>query len=183
MVLRVATEHDAAEIAAIYAPHVCEGHASFELVAPSPSEMSARIQQTQRTHPWLVDHGPDGVLGYAYAGLHRARAAYQWSCEVSVYVRLDTHRRGVARRLYAGLFEVLVRQGYYNAYAGVTLPNDKSVAFHEAMGFTPVGVYRNIGFKQGTWRDVGWWQLELQPLATPDRAPIPFDASLLPDGD
>jgi phosphinothricin acetyltransferase len=74
------------------------------------------------------------------------------------------HRRGFGRALYEALFPMLVRQGYVNAYAGITLPNEKSVGLHEAIGFTPVGVYRNVGFKMGRWLDVGWWQRSLQPM-------------------
>jgi L-amino acid N-acyltransferase YncA len=179
MVVRAATPADAAAIAALYAPHVTEGHASFETEAPTAQVMAERITTTLRTHPWLVDAEDDVVLGYAYAGPHRARAAYQWCCEVSVYVAPQAHRRGVARRLYLALFELLVRQGFFNAYAGITLPNPASVGLHEALGFAPVGVYRDIGFKRGEWRDVGWWQLALQPHRAPEGPPLRFDPTLL----
>jgi phosphinothricin acetyltransferase len=72
---------------------------------------------------------------------------------------------------------MLVQLGYVNAYAGITLPNPKSVGLHEALGFTPVGIYRNVGFKLGRWHDVGWWHLLLQ---SPPAAPVPpavFDPS------
>lgn len=178
--IRAATDADAASIAAIYAPHVTGSHTSFELEPPTADVMAGRIRDTQRTHPWLVELDAAGaVAGYAYASLHRARAAYQWSCEVSVYVAHDHHRSGVGRRLYAKLFEVLVRQGFYNAYAGITLPNAASVGFHESVGFRPIGVYENIGFKHGAWRDVGWWHLALQPPTAPTHAPLPFTPTLL----
>ena len=67
---------------------------------------------------------------------------------------------------------MLVRQGFVNAYAGITLPNEKSVGLHEAMGFLPVGVYRNVGFKTGQWRDVGWWHLSLQPPPAEPQRPL-----------
>ena len=175
MPIRAATTADAAAVAAIYAPHVTHGNASFELEAPSTDVMAERIRGTLRTHPWLVDDDGQQVRGYAYASVHRTRAAYQWSCEVSVYVAAAAHRQGVGRGLYEALFPLLVRQGFFSAYAGITLPNPGSVALHEAMGFTPIGVFENIGFKGGTWRDVGWWQLALQPRRPPDGPPLPFD--------
>ena len=103
------------------------------------------------------------MQGYAYASRHRDRAAYQWSIDVSVYVRADAHRRGIGRALYAALLRIVVAQGFYNAYAGITLPNPASVGLHESFGFRPVGMYRRVGHKLGAWHDVGWWALDLQP--------------------
>ena len=123
--------------------------------------MATRIEAKLPRYPWLVADDNDSVIGYAYAGAHRERAAYAWSAEVSVYVAETARRRGVARRLYQTLFDLLDRQGYRMAYAGITLPNPASVGFHEAMGFEPVGVYHNVGWKHGQWRDVGWWELVL----------------------
>ena len=82
--------------------------------------------------------------------------------DVAVYIGEGQRRTGLGRALYTALFEILVRQGYFKAYAGVALPNPASVGLHEAMGFTPVGIYRGVGYKLGAWRDVGWWQLALQ---------------------
>ena len=116
------------------------------------------------------------VLGYAYASVHHAREAYQWSVGTAIYVDGSRHRKGVGRRLYSALFPLLVRQGFVNAYAGITLPNERSVGLHEALGFRPVGVYRNVGFKQGQWRDVGYWHLLLQPLPDAPAPPVPWPA-------
>jgi phosphinothricin acetyltransferase len=112
------------------------------------------------------------MAGYAYAGRHSARAAYQWSVDTSVYIHADFRRCGVGRGLYKSLFEILIAQGYCNAYAGITLPNAGSVGLHESVGFQPVGVYRSVGFKMGAWHDVGWWQLELQPRMPQPREPV-----------
>jgi phosphinothricin acetyltransferase len=112
------------------------------------------------------------VAGYAYAGPHRSRAAYQWSTEVSVYVHPTFRRRGVARALYGKLFDVLSQLGYVSVYAGITLPNPASVGIHEAVGFEPVGVYRRAGFKHGAWHDVGWWQLHLRGDEVPTAPPV-----------
>lgn len=159
--IRLATAQDAEQILAIYAPFVTDTAVSFELEPPSAEEMRNRIEETQSRYPWLVWEG-ERVLGYAYASSHRARPAYQWSVEVSVYVHPASRRIGVARQLYTDLFGRLRDQGYCNAYAGITLPNEASVGFHESMGFQPVGVYTKIGFKLGKWQDVGWWQLRLR---------------------
>ena len=79
---------------------------------------------------------------------------------------------GVGRGLYASLFAILAAQGFFNAYAGITLPNPGSVALHEAVGFKPIGIYRQVGYKLGAWHDVGWWGLPLkQHSAAPD-APL-----------
>lgn len=166
--LRLARPADGARIAAIYAPIVARTIISFETEPPDESEMTRRIEDTLRTHPWLVCEADGEVLGYAYASQHRTRSAYRWSTDVSAYVREDARRGGVARRLYEALLELLALQGFHAAFAGITLPNPASVGFHEAMGFTPVGIYREVGFKLGAWRDVGWWQ---RPLATQGGAP------------
>ncbi len=155
---------DGAACAAIYAPSVEDGPTSFEEVAPDAAEMSARIERTSATHPWLVAESGGEVVGYAYACPHRTRPAYRWAVDVSVYVAADSQGEGHGRRLYAELFERLRRLGYRTACAGITLPNPASVALHEGLGFAPLGVFRAIGWKAGAWRDVGWWQLELAPI-------------------
>lgn len=169
MRIRLATEVDAAAIHAIYAPIVEATTTSFEYEAPTVEEVARRIRTTLATHPWLVAEVDGAVAGYAYAGPHRSRAAYRWATEVSVYVHPDFRRRGVARTIYAKLFDALRLLGYVSVYAGITLPNEPSVGVHEAVGFAPVGVYRRAGYKHGAWHDVGWWQLH---LAAGD-APVP----------
>jgi phosphinothricin acetyltransferase len=154
-------ERDAAACAAIYAPHVEASATSFEERAPSAEEMAARIGQGAKTHPWVVAEGGGEVVGYAYACRHRERPAYRWSVDVSVYVADAKQGGGIGRSLYEVLFERLRRQGFRTACAGITLPNEASVALHEHLGFEAVGVYRRIGWKAGAWRDVGWWQLPL----------------------
>ena len=118
--------------------------------------MAARIERYSARHPWLVAELDGEVVGYAYASEHRSRAAYRWAADTTVYVSAKHHRQGVGRALYGALLPLLVRQGMYVACAGITLPNQASVALHERFGFEPVGVYRGIGFKHGRWRDGGW---------------------------
>jgi phosphinothricin acetyltransferase len=166
--IRLATGADAAAFARIYAPHVVASPASFEVEPPDATEMARRIADNLATHAWLAFEQDGAVGGYAYGGKHRARSAYQWSTEVSVYVAETFRRRHIGQALYTSLFRVLAAQGYVNAFAGITLPNAASVALHESVGFAPIGVYKQIGYKLGQWHDVGWWQLALQPRpATP----------------
>ncbi len=160
--IRLANESDALKMLSIYAPVVRDTPSSFEVEPPSEAEFRSRIRATTERVPWLVCEISGELLGYAYAGSHRTRAAYQWSVESSVYVGAGYRRKGVAKALYASLFKVLQLQGFYNAYAGISLPNPASVALHEAVGFEPVGIYRLVGYKLGKWHDVGWWQLSLQ---------------------
>ncbi len=164
--VRTAIASDGPEILAIYAPFITEGAVSFEMDVPTVEEMNARRRTLQARMPYLVATAGGRIAGYAYAGPHRSRAAYQWAVESSVYVSPAFHRCGVGRRLYRALFSVLEAQGFAQVFAGVTLPNGPSVGFHEAFGFQPVGVYRGVGFKAGNWVDVGWWAHPLPAAAT-----------------
>ena len=178
--IRLATLDDADAVAAIYAPVVRDTCISFEFTPPSAEEMSARIAKTLPILPWLVWDDAGTTLGYAYASRHRERAAYQWSVDVSAYVHPEARRRGIGKALYRQLFRLLELQGYQNAYAGITLPNAASVALHESVGMTSIGIYRHVGFKMGAWRDVGWWERTLGELMTdpePPRALAQFTGS------
>jgi phosphinothricin acetyltransferase len=155
------SDRDAVACAAIYAPYVRDTPISLEERVPTAQEIAERIETTTQTHPWLVAEDAGDVVGYAYATRHRERSCYRWAADVTVYVTPRRHRGGVGRALYQALFGLLAEQGFRIACAGITLPNQASVGLHEALGFQPVGVYRNIGWKQGLWHDVGWWQLEL----------------------
>jgi phosphinothricin acetyltransferase len=178
--IRLATPADAAAVAAIYAPVVLETAISFEYAPPPVTEMAMRIEETLRLRPWLIGEIDGEVVGYAYASEHRARAAYQWSVDVSIYLSKDHRRKGLGKKLYGALFDLLRRQGYHHFYAGVTLPNEASRRLHEAMGMTPVGVYRAVGFKFGQWHDVGWWQGELRPTSQTPQKPRPITEIILP---
>jgi phosphinothricin acetyltransferase len=165
---------DGPACAAIYAPFVTDTAVSFEDVAPGGREFGRRIEATSASYPWLIAEAEGEVAGYAYATRWRDRAAYRWTAEVAVYVADARRRQGVGRQLYQVLFDLLAQQGLRAVCAGVTLPNDASVALHEACGFTPVGVFRRVGFKFGRWWDVGWWQLELpDSYGEPPREPGP----------
>lgn len=171
--LRAATADDAEAIAAVYAPYVRDTSISFELAAPGGDEVVRRMLTEPRL-PWLVATREGLVTGYAYASRHRARAAYRWSVEVSVYLTPHEQGRGTARRLYEGLFAELAALGYVSAYAGITQPNPASTRLHAGLGFTPVGVFRDVGFKDG-WHDVAWWQRSLRPAPEQPQEPRAWD--------
>jgi L-amino acid N-acyltransferase YncA len=170
--VRLASARDAEHVRAIYAPYVTDSYVSFETTLPSISEMRTRITESREHHPWLVAEESSRVVGFAHAGQHRARAGYRWSVESSVYVDTAYHRRGAAKELYVELLALLKLQRYHAVFAGIALPNDASVAFHRAMGFRPVGVFREIGFKLGAWRDTSWWQIRLSPSDVPAGEPL-----------
>ncbi|MBS1992634.1 MAG: N-acetyltransferase [Cyanobacteria bacterium SZAS LIN-2] len=182
--IRVATEGDAAAILAIYAPFCGPDSAvSFEIEPPSLDEMRSRIASTLPALPWIVAHSADGkLLGYAYAAMHKTRAAYRWSVDVTIYLGPDARRQGVGRRLYTRLFDILRGQGYVNAYAGITLPNEASQGLHRAMGFYEVGVYEQVGFKSGKWHDVIWLALRLQHHSETPAEPITFSEYISKNG-
>jgi phosphinothricin acetyltransferase len=160
--IRLARESDVEAIVAIYRPIVEATAISFETIPPEQQEMARRVGDTLQSYPWLVCDVGGRIAGYAYAARHRVRGAYRWSVDTSVYIEDRYRRLGVGRGLYVSLFAILAAQGYFNAYAGIALPNPASVALHETMGFQRIGVYRQAGYKLGRWHDVGWWQLILK---------------------
>jgi phosphinothricin acetyltransferase len=166
-------EQDGRALARLYEPYVRETVISFEEVPPTAEDMADRVRRVLRHYPYLVYEADGEVVGFAYGSEHRARAAYRWSADVSVYVAPAWHRRGVGRALYTALLDLMRRQRFHLAFAGITLPNAGSVGLHERMGFTHVGTYLEVGYKLGAWHDVGWWRLPLDPAAPPTE-PIPF---------
>jgi phosphinothricin acetyltransferase len=166
--IRVAEARDAAAMAAIYAPIVRDTWISFETEPPSAAEMAQRVEKVLATLPWLVVVRGDEVLGYAYASPHSDRGAYRWSVHTTVYLHENARGQGLGTKLYHALFDVLRRLGIKTAFAGIALPNAASIGLHESVGFRPLGVYEDVGFKLGAWRSVGWWRL---PLAERDPDP------------
>lgn len=167
VVIRDARAADAERILEIYRPFVESTAVSFETESPTAEEMRDRIANAQSGWAWLVAEVDGVVAGYAYASAFRTRAAYRFTAETSAYVDARQRGRGIAGRLYRALFDVLEEKGYCNAYAGIVLPNEASVAFHKALGFTFVGTFHRAGRKFGHWHDVSWWERKLResPLA------------------
>ncbi len=178
--LRFATSADAPELADIYRPAVLGSAISFEIEPPDAATMAARVSKTLPHYPWLVCVQHDRVQGYAYATAHRERPAYLWSVETSVYVRAESRHQGIGRTLYIQLMELLRRQGYVTAYAGISLPNPASERLHAAVGFESVGVFRGAGYKLGAWYDVSWWQKSLGMRPVPPQPPVSLVALQCP---
>lgn len=181
--LRVADPADAAGILAIYSPYIENTSFTFETEVPSVPAFAERIRQYLEGWPWLVVEKDGIIAGYAYASRYRERVAYQWSVECSVYIHDDFHRKGLARVLYETLFAILAGQGFRNVYAVINLPNDKSVALHERLGFTHFATYEQVGYKLGRWKNVGWWRLTLNDFGNEPESPKRFpemDRQFLP---
>jgi L-amino acid N-acyltransferase YncA len=176
MHIRLATEDDAAGIVAIYAPYITNTSFTFETEVPAENEFKERIKKYLLKYPWLVCEADGQIAGYAYASQYRERTAYQWSTECSVYVHDAFQRHGIAQALYSALFTILKRQGFMNVYAVINLPNDKSSALHERMGFTYFATYEKVGYKLGQWKNVGWWRLQLNEFIKEPPAPVSFTA-------
>ena len=169
--IRLANSGDAAAIAEIYRPYVEGSHFTFEEVPPDAAEIAARIASP--IHPWLVAEEEGRVLGYASTSPMRNRSAYRWSVETGIYLLPEAQGRGIAGELLAQHLDLLERQGFVTAIAGISLPNDPSVALHERLGFTLSGIERGVGFKLDRWIDVGRWQRDLAPRPATPIDPLP----------
>jgi len=160
-IIRLVHTDDCVSLLDIYGPYIADTTVTFEYEIPDADAFKERIRNISGTYPWLVCELNGKIVGYAYASRHRERAAYQWSVDLSVYMDPEYHRNYIAKALYSALTKILKLQGYYNAYAGITLPNEKSERFHESFGFKLIGVYENVGYKFGKWLDVGWYWLKI----------------------
>ena len=174
--VRPATPDDAAAIAAIYRPYVERGTVSFELKAPTENVMRQRMAASDGKYPWLVATAVEGgeLLGYAYASAFRDRPAYRYTIETTVYLLEGTAGRGNGRQLYDALIDTVRAQGFTHAIGVIALPNDHSIRLHESIGFKRAGVMREVGYKDGRWIDVGFWQCELNDATMPPMEPKPF---------
>ena len=166
--IRLATAADAAGIAAIYAPYVTDTFVSFEESAPSAGEMARRMAgDGSGMHPWLVAEDAGAVIGFASSSPFRTRPAYRWTVETGVYLAPQAQGRGIGRALMEQMLDLLARQNFTVAVAGITLPNAASVALHEKLGFTACATYRQTGFKLGEWRTVQVFARDLAPRLNP----------------
>lgn len=164
---------DAGRLLAVYAPYVLESTITWEYTVPSRLEMAKRIEaHLAQGFPWLVAEDDEGILGYAYAGRMGERRGFDWDAEISIYLSADECGKGIGKALYAALLALLAKQGYCNCYALVTHPNPKSEGFHEAMGFTKVGLLPKAGYKQGKWLDLCYYSMMICDLPERPRRPL-----------
>jgi len=172
--IRIATKDDSAGMMEIYALFILNSGITQETEVPSVKDFQQRVILNLEERPWLVCEINKEIAGYAYAGKHRDRKGYQWCTEPSVYISEKYFGLGIANALYTALFDILKIQGFVNAYAVITLPNDRSIAFHKKFGFDYLTTYKKIGYKLGQWHDVGWMQYEINTHKEDPDDPIKF---------
>ncbi|MEO0386380.1 MAG: N-acetyltransferase family protein [Pseudomonadota bacterium] len=159
--IRAATPADGPALAAIYGPYVAETAISFEEAPPDAGEMARRVAAAAGRYPYLVFEDDGALLGFASASAYRPRSAYRRSASTGVYFAQGATGRGLGRRLYQALIAALAEAKFHVLIAGITLPNAPSTGLHRALGFTPAGVLREVGWKFDRWHDVEMWQLNL----------------------
>lgn len=173
LVIRMAAEKDAEELLAIYAPYVTETAITFEYEVPSAEEFRGRIRKTLEKYPYLVAEMDGELLGYAYASAFKGRAAYEWSVETSIYVKMGEHGKGVGRRLYTVLEDTLRKQNILNVNACIAYPNPGSETFHESLGYKTVAHFTKCGYKMGKWHDMIWMEKMLGEHPNEPEAVVP----------
>lgn len=171
--IRFAEVSDVPQMLAIYAPFVENTTTSFEYTVPTQEAFTARFLEKTERFPWLVWEEDGQVLGYAYGSAPFERAAYGWCAEVSIYLHPSVHGRGIGRKLYAVIEELLRLQGFWKVYAIVTSENLSSIAFHKAVGYTTTAVFPNCGFKFGHWLGTIWLEKVLNSGEMPTCTPVP----------
>ena len=158
MIIRPVQLADAAAIRAIYQPYVTETAITFEVDVPTVPEFERRITKTLAQYPYLAAEVGGKVLGYAYASSYYARAAYDWTTELSIYVAKEARGQGLGSALYTALEEELQARGYLRFLACIALPNEASIAMHEKRGYVQVAHFPRIGYKFDQWHDIVWMQ-------------------------
>ena len=163
LMIREADIQDAAGIRAVYAPYVESTAITFEYDVPGVEEFRHRIARTQKRYPYFVAEEDGRILGYAYAGPFAQRPAYDWAAELSVYVDRKLHKKGLGKALYGALLEALQKMGILDAYACIGYPETpdeyldfNSAEFHAHLGFVPVDIFRNCGYKFNRWYHMIW---------------------------
>ncbi len=163
--IRVATPQDAEALLAVYAPYVTDTAITFEYEVPSLTEFRERIRHTLERYPYLVMEQDGEILGYAYAGPFKERAAYDWAVETTIYVKQGMKKQGIGRKLYQALEDTLIRQNILNLNACIGYPTVEdeyltrnSMEFHQHLGYRLVGQFYQCGYKFGRWYDMVWME-------------------------
>ena len=159
MNIRSVSSADAAQIADVYNYYILNTHHTFEAEALTVEEMETRIVESSEDYPYLVAEFDGLIQGYVYATQFKLRQAYKHSVEVSIYVRNQAKQKGIGSELYKVLLEELAETDVHALMAGIALPNDSSVRFHEKLGYEKVAHFREVGYKLGRWVDVGFWEM------------------------
>ena len=161
MMIRPVQLSDAEAIRAIYQPYVTETAITFEVEVPTVLEFERRITQTLAHFPYLVAEEEGIVVGYAYASTYYARAAYDWTVELSIYISKEARGQGIGSALYDALEEELKARGYLRFLACIALPNEASISMHKKRGYVQVAHFPKVGYKFDQWHDIVWMQKTL----------------------
>ena len=172
--IRMADKNDASEILDIYSYYVINTPFTFEYTVPSILEFEKRIENVLEKYPYIVAEKNGKIVGYTYASPFKARSAYDWSVETSIYVGNDFKRLGIGRLLYESLERILKKQNVINLVACITYPNSKSISFHEHFGYVESARVKNIGYKFGKWHDVVWLQKSISEHFAEPKKIIPI---------
>lgn len=159
---RMADVSDAEELLSIYKPYVTDTAITFEYEVPSVEEFKNRIKETLEGYPYIVCEYKDKIVGYAYAHRYGERAAFQWDVELSIYLDMNYKSLGIGKILYNKVIEILKLQNVQNIYACITSANDKSIKFHEKMGFEFIGIFKDTGYKFDKWYDITWFGMRVK---------------------
>ncbi len=159
MDIREAKQEDAGQIAEVYNYYILNTHHTFETEELSAEDMRLRIEEIEGEYPFLVAEDEGLVLGYVYAAQFKLRDAYKYAAEASIYVKNNAKQKGVGSQLYEKFFKELEDTNIHAIVAGISLPNDPSIKFHEKLGFKKVAHFEEVGYKLGRWVDVGYWEL------------------------
>ncbi len=154
--IRFIENSDINSVLDIYSPYIKSTAITFEYDVPDVMEFTARVRKITKQFPWLVYEEEGSVKGYAYASPMHERTAYQWNAELSVYLNENIQSKGIGKKLYRALIELLYAQGYQSLYSCIALPNEKSMHLHQSFGFEQAALYPKSGFKFHKWYDVVW---------------------------
>lgn len=173
MNFRFAKESDASALLEVYNQYI-NTTITFEYVLPTEEEFQRRIREIIEVYPYLVCEEGGKIIGYAYA--HRAfeRAAFQWDAELSIYLDKNVHSKGLGKKMYQMLIDILKRQGVKTVYGSVSSPNPQSVSLHESLGFHHLGSFHNTGYKCGTWCDLMWFEKQIGEYELEPKPIIPI---------
>lgn len=174
MVIRPFIIADAKHILNLYRYYIIHTTITFEEDVPRLEDFKRRIEKISAQYPYIVADVDNEIAGFAYATKFRNRSAYRWVVEVALYVDIRHQGRGIGKKLLGELLDILTKLGYYDVYAVITLPNDRSVALFESFGFTKNTILKKAGYKNGTWCDAGVWEKNLRERNANPVEPLSF---------
>lgn len=174
MKFRFAKESDALALLEIYDQYI-DTTITFEYVLPTEEEFQQRIRKINEVYPYLVCEENGKIIGYAYA--HRAfgRAAFQWDAELSIYLDQEVRSKGLGKKMYRMLMDILKQQGVKTVYGSVSAPNPRSVRLHESLGFHHLGSFHNTGYKCGKWCDLMWFEKQIGEYEPEPKPILPIE--------